>query len=72
MVISNHPDLEPVAAKFEVPFKHLPIDGKTPGSKEAQEAQVEALLQELDIDVVVLARYMQVRTRGGRSCLLLL
>ena len=49
LVISNHPDLAPVAAHFGVPFHHVP-------SK--QEAAMLALLG--DIDLVVLARYMQI------------
>ena len=60
VVISNWEALAPVAAKFDVPFRHLPISGKDPASKAAQEAALEALLEELDIDVVVLARYMQI------------
>jgi formyltetrahydrofolate deformylase len=63
-VISNHPDLAPVAAKFGIPFHHLPIAAKgDPGAKAAQEASLEELLAELDVDLVVLARYMQVRHR---------
>jgi formyltetrahydrofolate deformylase len=60
VVISNWNDLAPVAAKFDIPFRHLPVNTKEPGSKEAQEAALEALLEELDIDVIVLARYMQI------------
>jgi len=56
-VISNHPDLEPVAAQFGVPF-HL--FHKTPETKLEQEQKERALLQELNVDLVVLARYMQV------------
>ena len=60
MVVSNHPDLEHVAAQFGVPFRWLPLD-RTQGGKPAQEAALEAVLHELDIDTIVLARYMQVR-----------
>ncbi|MES1184602.1 MAG: formyltetrahydrofolate deformylase [Myxococcales bacterium] len=56
-VISNHPDLEPVAAQFGVPF-HL--FHKTPETKLLQEQKERALLAELNVDLVVLARYMQV------------
>lgn len=66
LVISNHPDLEGVAKKFGVPFVCLPLNPKEPGSKEAQEAQIEQLLQEHQIDLIVLARYMQVC--GRRVC----
>jgi formyltetrahydrofolate deformylase len=56
MVISNHPDLEPVADQFEVPFHHLPV---TKDTKPAQEAAALELLRAADVDLVVLARYMQ-------------
>jgi len=60
VVISNWNDLAPVAAKFDIPFRHLPINTKEAGSKEAQEAALEAVLEEMEIDVIVLARYMQI------------
>jgi formyltetrahydrofolate deformylase len=60
-VISNHPDLEPVAAQFGVPF-HL--FQKTPETKLLQEQKERALLEELNVDLVVLARYMQVMSAG--------
>lgn len=56
-VVSNHPDLEAVAAQFGVPFHSFP---KTSENKLAQEAQERALLEQLEVDLVVLARYMQV------------
>ena len=56
-VISNHPDLAPVAAQFGVPF-HL--FEKTAQTKLEQEQKERALLAELNVDLVVLARYMQV------------
>ncbi len=55
MVISNHPDLAPIAAHFGVPFHHLPV---TPATRPGQEAALIRLLD--DIDLVVLARYMQI------------
>lgn len=61
LIVSNHPDLQPVAATFGVPFVHLPLDKN---DKQAQEAQLEALLEQHAIDVVILARYMQVFTEG--------
>jgi formyltetrahydrofolate deformylase len=60
VIISNHPDLAPVAAKFDLPFRCLPVDSRDPASKAAQEAAIRAVLDEERIDVVVLARYMQV------------
>lgn len=59
LIISNHPDLEPVAKQFDVPFRHLPI---AKGAKRAQEEEALALLETERIDLVVLARYMQILT----------
>ena len=68
VVVSNHPDLEHVAAQFGVPLRWLPL-GRTQVGKPAQEAALEAVLHELEIDTIVLARYMQVSnaTSLGRS-----
>jgi formyltetrahydrofolate deformylase len=57
MIISNHEDLRPVAEQFEVPFHHLPISKET---KPAQEREALALLKAEGVDLVVLARYMQI------------
>ena len=57
LIISNHPDLEDVAAKFRVPYYCCPILN---GDKTSQEKQVLDLLSKHDIDLVVMARYMQV------------
>jgi formyltetrahydrofolate deformylase len=54
-VVSNHPDLGTLADNFDVPFHHIPV---TPDSKEAAEAELLGLVDSLDIDLVVLARYM--------------
>jgi formyltetrahydrofolate deformylase len=54
-IVSNHPDLEPVARVHGVPFHHVPV---TPGTKEAAEARALGLIG--DVDLVVLARYMQI------------
>ena len=59
MVISNHPDLEPIATQFEIPFHHLPITKET---KRAQEEKALEILRAADVDLVVLARYMQILT----------
>jgi formyltetrahydrofolate deformylase len=56
-IVSNHPDAEPIARSHGIPFHHLPI---TPETKPAQEARLLELLNEYRIDLVVLARYMQV------------
>jgi formyltetrahydrofolate deformylase len=57
LVVSNHDLLRPVAGHFGVPFEHVPVD---PANKVAAEALHERLLGELGIDLVVLARYMQI------------
>ena len=59
MIISNHSDLQPVADQFDVPFHHLPITKET---KRAQEDKAVELLRAADVDLVVLARYMQILT----------
>jgi formyltetrahydrofolate deformylase len=57
LIISNHPDLEIIANQFRIPFYYLPV---TPETKAEQELKVRTLLKRFDIDVVVLARYMQI------------
>jgi len=57
MVISNHAEAAPIAKHFDVPFHHLPVTAET---KHAQEAAALALLE--NVDLVVLARYMQILT----------
>lgn len=57
LIISNHPDLQPVAEQFEIPFHHLPV---TKENKPEQERQALALLKNEEVDLVVLARYMQI------------
>lgn len=56
-VVGNHRDLEDVAIRFGVPFHHLPITAATKGEGEA--ALLDLLARER-IDLVVMARYMQV------------
>jgi formyltetrahydrofolate deformylase len=56
-VISNHPEHAALAEWFGVDYHHLPI---VDGDKAAQEAAVGRVLQDNDVDLVVLARYMQV------------
>src|SRR3972149_6327676 len=57
LVISNHPDLRPVASGFGAEYHHFPI---TPETKDAQEAAIIETLEVQRIDLIVLARYMQV------------
>ncbi len=57
VIVSNHPDLAPLAEHEAIPFVHLPV---TPDTKAQQEAALLELVAEHDIDLVVLARYMQI------------
>jgi formyltetrahydrofolate deformylase len=56
-VVANHPDLDSVARHFDVPFHHIPVTAATKAEAEAQQL---ALIDQLGVEVVVLARYMQV------------
>ncbi|MCW5635691.1 MAG: formyltetrahydrofolate deformylase [Rubrivivax sp.] len=66
-IVSNHRAFEPLAASYGIPFHHLPIARDTQGgkaadegAKRAQEQQLEALIERERVDLVVLARYMQI------------
>lgn len=56
VIVSNHPDLGPIAAQFGVPFRLVDVSK----GKAAYEADVQSILEEYSIDLVVLARYMQI------------
>jgi len=56
-IVSNHNDYASLAASYDIPFHHLPV---TPDTKAAQEKQVLDLVASKQIDLVVLARYMQI------------
>ncbi len=60
-VISNHTDARDLVEQFGMRFFHFPITEK---NKEQQEALELKMLREMDIDLVVLARYMQIL--GGK------
>jgi formyltetrahydrofolate deformylase len=59
MVISNHPDLEHVSRHFDIPFHHLPVTNET---RPKQEAQITQLVERANVNMIVLARYMQILT----------
>ncbi len=59
LIISNHPELSAVAEQFKIDFHDLPI---TKDNKAAQETRQIELLRQYKIDLVVLAKYMQVLT----------
>ena len=58
LVLANHPDLAELAAFYGVPFEFLPVTGAD--QKAAFEQRVLAAVEEHDIELVVLARYMQI------------
>ena len=58
-VVSNHPTYQQLAANYGVAFHHVPV---TKQSKPEAEARLLELVAELEVDLVVLARYMQVLT----------
>ena len=60
VIVSNHKDFYQLAASYNIPFHHLPLMNSTAESKAAQEAKVFELVEDNNIDLVVLARYMQV------------
>ena len=57
VVVSNHPDAEALVRSYGLDFAHVPV---TPETKPAAEAELLRLVKEHDVDLVVLARYMQV------------
>lgn len=56
-VASNHADFAELAASYRVPFHHLPVSA---ANRDAQEQQILELVQQQSVDLVVLARYMQI------------
>ena len=56
-VVSNHRDLEPLAARHGVPFHHVPVP---PGGRDVAEKTLLDLVAAERVELVVLARYMQV------------
>lgn len=56
-VISNHTDFQDTTEWYGLPFYHLPV---TPETKIAQEQKILDLIDEMNVDLLVLARYMQI------------
>ncbi len=56
-IVSNHPDLQPVADFYQIPFHYFPV---TSATKEKQEALIWSMVQNRNIELVILARYMQI------------
>ncbi len=69
-VVSNHTDHAGLASSYGIPFHHLPV---TPETRPQQEEQILQLASDLKVDLVVLARYMQIlsqnlcRSLSGRA-----
>jgi len=64
-IVSNHMDFYQLAASYNIPFHHLPLaTGASGEARLAQEARVIELLDMHRIDLVVLARYMQILSPG--------
>ncbi len=59
MIVSNHPDLEPIAKQFGIPYHVFPITKETKRSQEDKEAE---LFEKEGVDLIALARYMQILT----------
>jgi formyltetrahydrofolate deformylase len=60
-IVSNHTAFADLAASYGIPFHHLPLAaGASADAKRAQERQVQDLVEREAIDLVVLARYMQI------------
>jgi formyltetrahydrofolate deformylase len=57
LVVSNHRDLAPTVAGYGIGFEHVPV---TEATRATAEDRVRQLVAALDIELVVLARYMQV------------
>jgi formyltetrahydrofolate deformylase len=57
LIISNHPDFEPIAKRFNIPFYLFEITKENKAEQEKKELEV---LQQYNVDLVVLARYMQI------------
>jgi formyltetrahydrofolate deformylase len=57
MIVSNHPDATECAKHFGIPFIHLPV---TPETKPQQEFRMMSMLREANVELIVLARYMQI------------
>ena len=56
-IVSNHEDSKKISEWYELPFYWLPI---TPETKKDQESHFQAIIEDLNVDLLVLARYMQI------------
>ena len=63
-VVSNHREFEDLVQSHGIPFIHLPVETGDPDSKADSEKRLLELIESQRIDLVVLARYMQVLSPG--------
>jgi formyltetrahydrofolate deformylase len=61
LIVSNHRDLEPVARRHGIPFEHVPVTAATRAAAERRQLD---LLRDAGVNLVVLARYMQIVSPG--------
>jgi formyltetrahydrofolate deformylase len=61
LIVSNHLDLEPVARRHGIPFEHVPVTAATRADAERRQLDV---LRDAGVNLVVLARYMQIVSPG--------
>jgi len=61
VIVSNHRDVEKLAAFHNIPFEHIPV---TPATRLEAEQRQLAVIQALEVQLVVLARYMQILTEN--------
>lgn len=59
-IVSNHQEFAPLAQSYQIPFHYMPLSSATDARKDDQEDQLLALIEKEKIDLVVLARYMQI------------
>jgi formyltetrahydrofolate deformylase len=60
-IISNHSDLKNIATYHNIPFHHLPVTLET---KALQEAQIEKIIEQNQVEFIILARYMQILSKN--------
>ncbi|WP_151447517.1 formyltetrahydrofolate deformylase [Lacisediminimonas profundi] len=64
-IVSNHPDFYQLAASYNIPFHHLPLAaGASADAKRNQEQRILEIAHDSQVDLVVLARYMQILSPG--------
>ncbi|MGJ8690549.1 MAG: formyltetrahydrofolate deformylase [Gammaproteobacteria bacterium] len=59
-VVSNHEEMRGITEWYKIPYHYLPV---TPGNKEAQESEILRIIKEQKVDLLALARYMQILSR---------